>query len=268
MFVSAIAAYRCLLAASNGRLNSETYQRLTLVSTLANVAPLLAYISSGLTLNALSTVGRVLLTSRFAVGAILLGVWSKTSTRPTALLKDLADNFGDLLTVPSSLTSAFYSAWSLAATVGSVYILREAQAVAVDTSVNRLLGAYGFVAAGVLYSLKSAADRNRLNGTTFKQLNLAVGGAFAVLGGLVYSATNAGTLAASNTTTGAVGALAVSAVVALYLGVTGGGEDSSSSGGGSVAATKAGYEYKQSVDPLESFCANDPSADECRVFDD
>lgn len=265
--VSAVVASRGVVAAQRGRLTSDTYQRLTLALALENAALLPMYLTFGPGGFATATTAwKALVGLKFVLGVSQLGIWLSKSSRPGSLLKDISGGVGDVLTVPSNLLSALYSVLAIGL-AGAAVVFYQAPAAAAGWAgafVPKLAAAHALAAAAFLYTLKNGADRNVLGRGTFKQINEAVAVAAAILGGVLYSAIKAGTIASTNTTTGLLAVAGITAATCLYEGVA---AVVNKGKGGSVANDRGNYQYEKE-DPLEAYCKNDPNAEECRVFDD
>ena len=251
--VLAVAAYRCYNATTRGTVNSDTYQRLTLALTLAHGA--MAYfvypIASSLTL-----VGKAIFAANAAVAAGLFMSWVTASSRPTAILKDAFATVGDVLTVPSSVIAGVYSAAAVGFAYAAFTFFTGAPAGHVATDIARHIVSLKFASlAMIAYTLKDGADRNRLGRGTFKELNDGVALTAAAIAYVFYQA--AGSI--NPIIASLIGLAGFTAVLSVKTQQT---------AGTNSVGNPGEYQYEKIPDPLEKFCAEDPNAEECRVFDD
>ncbi|KAL9185289.1 hypothetical protein ACHAXT_003066 [Thalassiosira profunda] len=190
----AAVSYILASAADHDRLNSDTYKRLNLA--------LLEYGLVGLGLSILALRGNfkqqnAVMALAFALSAInavkgyaygVLG-WDKNNSE-TTLLQDLGkgtkDTVKGFLSVPKSIKSGGY--FALMWLVGSLKLMKLKEVVTF-IQVNSFASGLALPLAQfnrlalltlLLYTLKDAADRNRLGGTTFIQLNYLCGLAMGV----------------------------------------------------------------------------------------
>jgi hypothetical protein len=249
--VLAVAAFRCFSASRRESLTSDTYQRLMLALALTHGA--LAAIGPAFP----SAAGKAGLALNGALALALTATWAKASSRPAALLKDAFSGVGDILSIPSNWASWMYTAVALAAGYASFTAL-AAPAAPVLT---KLLGAQAAAVGIVAYTLRNGADRGRLHRGTFKELNEGLAAGAAALAALLYRAAGA--------VTPAVGALAALAAVSAYLGLVAVQVRAGTNSTSQVdVATGSSYAYDTIADPLEKLCADDPDAEECKVFED
>lgn len=167
-------------AASHDRLNSDTYKRLNLA--------LLEYGIVGLSILSLGGFKRPVMTLAFALTVInsikgyaygVLG-WDKKSTE-TTLLKDITkgtkDTIKGFLSVPKNFNSFGYLVATYMVASMKLLKLKEVvefiQANSIAEGLAMPLSRFNRLAflTLMIYTLKDAADRDRLSGTTFIQMN-------------------------------------------------------------------------------------------------
>lgn len=256
MFVA--AAWRCWGASKKNNLTSDTYQRLSLTLAAVHGATAAAIISSAPAgFAALSSATQAFSIANALLAAGLTACWAAHSTRPTALIKDVLSSAGDVLTVPSNLISGLYAA----ATVACAYTAYTFFGVApsADWAMNvsaKVLTVKAAAATALTYTLKNGADRARLHRGTFKLINEGMAVGTAAIAYILYKG--------AGTVTPIVGALVAYAALSAFEGI----RAVQAAAGSNSTAQGEEYAYQQIEDPLEKYCANDPSAEECKVFDD
>jgi hypothetical protein len=260
MFVA--AAWRCWGASKKNNLASDTYQRLSL--TLAAVhgglaAAVLSSVPGGFAALAVGAQADMVINILLAVG--LVSCWATHSTRPTALIKDTFSSAGDVLTVPSNLISGLYAAATVACVYAAYTFFGASYGPnadwAAEIASSKVLAVRAAAAAALTYTLKNGADRGRLHRGTFKLINEGMAVGTAAIAYILYKG-------AGGTVTPIVGALAAYAALSAFEGI----RAVQTAAGANSTAQGEEYAYQQIEDPLEKYCANDPSAEECKVFDD
>ena len=172
-------SYIMISAAKNDRLGSDTYKRLNLALLLNGALGLVVVKLGGNSMLTLPFVLSVINSTKgYAYGA--LG-WDKQSP-DTSLPQDLTNIIkcmikGFLFTVPKTGKAFVY--WAATALVSSLKLLKLFEIVKYIQGNSGSAGLAPLLArfnrlmffSLVLYTLKDAADRDRLGGTTFIQLN-------------------------------------------------------------------------------------------------
>jgi hypothetical protein len=251
--VLAVAAFRCFSASRRESLTSDTYQRLTLALALTHGAAA----AVGLSCGSAATAAKAALALNGALALALTATWAKASSRPAALLKDAFSGVGDILSIPSNWAAWIYTAVALAAGYASFTALATPAAPAL----TKILGAQAAAVGIVAYTLRNGADRGRLHRGTFKELNEGLAAGAAALAALLFRAAGGATPA--------VAALAALSAVSAYLGLVAVQVRAGTNSTSQVdVATGSSYAYDTIADPLEKLCADDPDAEECKVFED
>jgi len=199
-FVAAGVAHILKDAATNNRLSSDTYKRLNLVLVEAALVSGIGTILMGL--NPLEPIVAfiALVNSIKGYGYGLKGWELGKACAKEDIVNGLKSSIKSMAKIPNNIKSAGY--WLATLTVGSMKLLKMneivqmlfsgSKGVVIGTRLYRLSKL--ILLTTVCFTLKDAADRNRLEGTTFIELNYLLSFTFATMAAYIYKASNSITI--------------------------------------------------------------------------
>ncbi|DBA92234.1 TPA: hypothetical protein ACH3X1_015941 [Trebouxia sp. C0004] len=181
----AVAAYTLARAAKKGRLESETSKRQNLGLAVAGILTLFYLWKTPATVLEpfWQKLAAGLATTTAIVGAVVYGQTSRHKLSLTKIAEGFGTSVANLFS-PKNTNAAIYSLLSAGLGVYSLVLLFGSHELAaqwlvlgndqVSLYLQREIGLSTFLAAIQTYCLKDAADKYKMDGTTYKTLNLSL----------------------------------------------------------------------------------------------